>query len=85
MTDEPDDEPRLELSDVKAGARAHPYVAFGVLLIPVTYGVTGDPMISLFTGGIVAFGPAIGEGFNELQEDDSSADEDEETGDSDDE
>lgn len=67
---EGEDGPRFELSDVKAGAREHPYVAFGLLLIPVTYGVTGDPMIALFTGGIVGFGPAIADGFDDEEEDD---------------
>lgn len=76
MTDEPEDEgddedeSRVELSKLKAGAREHPYVAFGLLLIPVTYGVTGDPMIALFTGGIVGFGPAIADGFDDEEEDD---------------
>lgn len=64
-------------------ARDHPYVAFGGLLIPVTYGVTGDPMTALFTGGIVAFGPAIAEGFQELGDDDNESDVDDEEGDDD--
>ena len=50
-------------------ARDHPYVAFGGLLVPVTFGITGDAFTALFTGGIVAFGPAIAEGFNELNDD----------------
>lgn len=53
----------------KSFARDHPYVAFGGLMIPVTYGVTGDPMMALFAGGIVAIGPEIAEGFQELNDD----------------
>lgn len=53
-------------------ARENPYVAFGLLLMPVTYGVTGDPMTALFTGGIVAVGPQIAEGFQELNDDGES-------------
>lgn len=57
------------VDNVQEFASDHPYVAFGGLMVPVTYGITGDPMIALFTGGIVAFGPAIAEGFSELQDD----------------
>jgi hypothetical protein len=53
-------------------ARDHPYVAFGVLLIPVTWGVTGDALTSLFVGGAVAFGPALAEGFSELNDDEDA-------------
>lgn len=61
--------PRTE--SAKAFAREHPYVAFGGLMVPVTYGVTGDPMMALFAGGIVAIGPEIAEGFQELNDEDS--------------
>lgn len=53
----------------KQFARDHPYIAFGALLIPVTYGITGDPMTALFTGGIVAFGKEIADGFTDKKED----------------
>jgi len=52
-------------------ARDHPYVAFGGLLVPVTYGITGDPMTALFTGGIVAFGRQIADGLGDDEEGDT--------------
>ncbi len=49
----------------KEFARDYPYIAFGGLLIPVTYGITGDPGTALFTGGIVGLGPYIAEGLQD--------------------
>lgn len=65
----------------KAFAREHPYLAFGGLLIPVTYGVTGDPGTALFTGGIVGLGPYIAEGIDDAEfgNDDNDSDEDGDT------
>ena len=65
----PGEQDASRTDELQQFARDHPYVAFGGLLIPVTYGITGDPMTALFTGGIVAFGPAIAEGFNDLGDD----------------
>lgn len=56
----------------KEFAEDHPYVAFGALLVPVTWGTTGDALTSLFVGGAVAFGPAIASGLNDATEDDDS-------------
>jgi hypothetical protein len=64
---------------LEAFARKHPHVAFGVLLLPITFGLTGDPTMALFVGGAVAFGPAIAEG---LQESDLGDDTETDGGDS---
>lgn len=69
--------------NAQAFAKNHPYVAFGVLLVPITYAVTGDIMTAVFAGGIVAFGPAIGEGLRESDLGDDT--EDNESGGGDDE
>lgn len=60
---------------VKDFARAHPYVAFGALMLPVTYATTGDPVMAAFVGGAVAFGPEIAKGLNELQDEEGDDDE----------
>lgn len=52
-------------------ARTHPYVMFGLLMVPVTYSVTHDLGMALFTGGIVAFGPAIARGFQDANNQDN--------------
>jgi hypothetical protein len=80
----PGEQDASRTDELQQFARDHPYVAFGGLLIPVTYGITGDPMTALFTGGIVAFGPAIAEGFNELGDDETEEDETESSGDNND-
>jgi len=63
-----------DVDDAKQFAKDHPYVAFGTLLVPVTWGVTGDSLTALFVGGTVAFGTKIAEGFNELETDDDEED-----------
>lgn len=59
------------VDDIEDFARTHPHVMFGVLLIPVTYAITKQIGTSLFVGGIVAFGPAIAEGFQDAQDSDT--------------
>lgn len=59
-------------------AKDHPMVAFGMLLIPVTYGITGDPTTALFTGGIVAFGRSIADGLQDAGMTDSEDGDDDE-------
>jgi hypothetical protein len=59
------------VDDLQEFAREQPYFAFGVLLVPVVYALNGDPVIALFTGGIVAFGKSIADGFNELGDDEN--------------
>jgi len=62
----------VEVSDAKSFAKNHPYIAFGTLLLPVTWGVTGDVLTALFVAGAVAFGPEIAQGFNELEDEDDN-------------
>lgn len=53
-------------------ATDHPYIMFGLLMIPVTYSVTQDIGMALFTGGIVAFGPHIAQGIQDTKNDEDS-------------
>lgn len=53
-------------------ARDYPFVTFGLLMIPVTYSITQDIGMTLFTGGVVAFGPSIAEGIKDAQTDDGA-------------
>lgn len=61
---------RPSADQLKEFARAYPYIMFGILLIPVTYSITGDPGMSVFTGGIVAFGKQIADGIQDAKNDD---------------
>lgn len=44
-------------------------VMFGLLMVPVTYGVTHDLWMAVFVGGILMFGKQIAEGLNEIGDD----------------